>query len=395
MTNPFKADSYRTSLTAGSVPFVGASGAIIQDNTAFFFDDTNNRLGVGTNAPAFPLDVNPGAIALRAGSTAGVSAAGTGTLRFNESTNKVQVSTNGGAYADVSTAGSGVSIGDTITSGVTNSILFVSLSGLTPILAQDPGQLCWDPTNNRFGLGISNPDYQCDLRSTALLTQFHIGSNSIGDAGGYLISAGTSQMIMAGGVAYVSGPGWVAKATEASILIQEAGGTRFYGNTGLVPSNAFTPTYQGSFTTDGGFELSQSSAAVSAADAARFKYNATTDYLQLSNEGRAYQTVATAAAVTLTDAATIATNAGLGTCFTVTLGGNRTMGSPTNLVAGQTYTWIVKQDGTGGRTLAWNAIFKWPGGTPPVITATAGAVDKIQGTYDGTSIFCTFAQNFS
>lgn len=62
--------------------------------------------------------------------------------------------------------------------------------------------------------------------------------------------------------------------------------------------------------------------------------------------------------VGLTDAATIAVDASAGNIFVVTLGGNRTMGAPTNPTRGQTITFEIVQDGTGGRTLAWNAAFK-------------------------------------
>lgn len=61
--------------------------------------------------------------------------------------------------------------------------------------------------------------------------------------------------------------------------------------------------------------------------------------------------------VTLTDAATIAVDASLGTTFVVTLTDNRTMGAPTNPQTGTTISFIVIQDGTGGRTLAWNAAY--------------------------------------
>jgi len=47
-----------TSLTQGSIPFVGAAGLITQDNTNLFFDDTNNRLGINTNTPTNNLDVH-------------------------------------------------------------------------------------------------------------------------------------------------------------------------------------------------------------------------------------------------------------------------------------------------------------------------------------------------
>ena len=40
-----------TSATAGSVLFAGTSGVLQQDNTNFFWDDTNNILGIGTNTP--------------------------------------------------------------------------------------------------------------------------------------------------------------------------------------------------------------------------------------------------------------------------------------------------------------------------------------------------------
>lgn len=46
-----------TSLTLGSVPFIGASGALSQDNAQLFWDDTDNYLGVGLNSPAYKLDV--------------------------------------------------------------------------------------------------------------------------------------------------------------------------------------------------------------------------------------------------------------------------------------------------------------------------------------------------
>jgi hypothetical protein len=46
-----------TALTTGSVPFIGASGALSQDNANLFFDDTNNRLGINTNSPTTALDI--------------------------------------------------------------------------------------------------------------------------------------------------------------------------------------------------------------------------------------------------------------------------------------------------------------------------------------------------
>ena len=86
--------------------------------------------------------------------------------------------------------------------------------------------------------------------------------------------------------------------------------------------------------------------------------------------------------VALTDAATIATDASLSNTFTVTLGGNRTLGNPTNLTNGCIYQWYFTQDGTGSRTLAtYGSKFKFPGDTVPSLTTTAGKTDLITGQY--------------
>ncbi len=46
-----------TALTTGSVGFIGASGALTQDNANFFWDNSNKRLGINTNVPTTALDV--------------------------------------------------------------------------------------------------------------------------------------------------------------------------------------------------------------------------------------------------------------------------------------------------------------------------------------------------
>jgi hypothetical protein len=68
-----------TAFTAGSVVFAGASGVYSQDNAALFFDNTNDRLGIGTSSPSSKLTVGgnpPSAGALAAvGAAAGISLA--------------------------------------------------------------------------------------------------------------------------------------------------------------------------------------------------------------------------------------------------------------------------------------------------------------------------------
>ena len=101
--------------------------------------------------------------------------------------------------------------------------------------------------------------------------------------------------------------------------------------------------------------------------------------------------------VALTDAASIATDASLSNTFTVTLGGNRTLANPTNMTNGAIYTWRVRQDGTGSRTLAYGSKFKWPGGTAPTLTTTASATDFISGQYfsDTDTLLCVAQKGFA
>ena len=80
---------------------------------------------------------------------------------------------------------------------------------------------------------------------------------------------------------------------------------------------------------------------------------------------------------TLTDGATITPDFGANQNFTVTLGGNRTLANPTNIVAGQTGSIFVVQDATGGRTLSFGSYFKFPAGTAPTLSSAASAVDRI------------------
>ena len=89
----------------------------------------------------------------------------------------------------------------------------------------------------------------------------------------------------------------------------------------------------------------------------------------------------------LTDGSSIAWNLTLGVIATVTLGGNRTLANPTNILAGTTYCLKVTQDGTGSRTLAYGAAFKWPGGVAPVLSTAIGAIDILTFiSFDGTTL---------
>ncbi len=98
---------------------------------------------------------------------------------------------------------------------------------------------------------------------------------------------------------------------------------------------------------------------------------------------------------TLVDETTIATNCALGNVHEVTLTDNRTLGAPTNLKDGATYIWIITQDGGGTNTLAYNAVFLFPGGTAPVLSTGGGDIDILTGVSNGTDIYCSMQNDFS
>ena len=79
----------------------------------------------------------------------------------------------------------------------------------------------------------------------------------------------------------------------------------------------------------------------------------------------------------LSDGATITIDMATACHHSVTLGGNRTFAAPSNQVVGQAGSIFITQDGTGSRTAAFNAAFKFVGGTAPTLTTGAGLTDRI------------------
>ncbi len=94
-----------------------------------------------------------------------------------------------------------------------------------------------------------------------------------------------------------------------------------------------------------------------------------------TNVVQAFTKAQSGAVVALTDGASIATDLSLANNFSVTLGGNRTLANPTNLVAGQSGVIKISQDATGSRTLAFGSYWKFAAGVAPALTTTANAVD--------------------
>ena len=87
---------------------------------------------------------------------------------------------------------------------------------------------------------------------------------------------------------------------------------------------------------------------------------------------------------TLTDQATVTWDASTQDVCKLTLGGNRTLAAPTNNTTGQFISILVIQDGTGSRTIAWNAVFEFKDDTAPTATTTASKGDMFTFRYNGS-----------
>lgn len=83
-----------------------------------------------------------------------------------------------------------------------------------------------------------------------------------------------------------------------------------------------------------------------------------------------------------------------GTVQIITLTGNATITLPT-ATSGKSFLLMLKQDGTGSRTVTWSTV-KWPAGTAPTITSTASRQDMFSFFADGTNWYgVTVAQNYT
>ena len=110
-----------------------------------------------------------------------------------------------------------------------------------------------------------------------------------------------------------------------------------------------------------------------------------TSILEINDGGYALFTAAALnAEIALSDGGSISWNALTQPVAKVTLGGNRTLGAASGGVAGQYISLLVIQDGTGSRTLTWNAAYEFASDTAPTLTTTASLGDLFVFRYNGS-----------
>ena len=112
--------------------------------------------------------------------------------------------------------------------------------------------------------------------------------------------------------------------------------------------------------------------------------------LIVGTSSRAYNPI-----TTLTDAASITSDFAKGNNFLVTIGGNRTLAAPSNAVAGQSGSIYIIQDGTGSRTLAYNAAWQFLSAAVPTLSTGTTDVDMlVYMARSATTIDAVLLKNF-
>lgn len=185
-----------TPLTTGSVPFIGASGLVSEDNSNFFWDDTNKRLGIGTATPTFKIDVHGTGIALGINGT-----------------------TTNNAYAVFQNAGSSKwRIGNTYSAAANYFSIYDSVNSLDRLTILNSGFV---------GIGTATPSVLLHLNSASTpafrLVDTTEGANKvlISDANGNATWAALSSIFGSGTTNYV--PRFTAATTIGNSTMQDNG----------------------------------------------------------------------------------------------------------------------------------------------------------------------------
>lgn len=231
-----------TGLSSGSVPFADGGGLLSEDNSKLFWDNTNKRLGIGTNTPAYALDVagdiKAGDNSLMLLGQAGSDPTGTnGGMYYNTGSNKFRCYENG-AWADCIS----VAVGGSVFSALTPAAATNSINNANYNQTWD-----WSLTSaNNIGLKISESSASTATGTPALAEISTLATSTATPL--RVINRGTSPSFIVENV---------AGDTTPPLYIEPAGATPF-AHTGHVAigSNSFDPVAPEKLKVDSGTENS-------------------------------------------------------------------------------------------------------------------------------------------
>lgn len=249
-----------TALTTGSVVFAGASGVYSQDNANLFWDNANDRLGIGTNAPGRRLDVVGPTITLGTSTTYAAGFANTGgangdvsvgsdaSYGYIQSFSKPLYLNNQGNNVLV---GSGnVGIGNASPGAKLDITGNIRLSAASPnIEFNTGGAMVYGPAGNTLAFATGGgPGSPVERFRIASAGQLGIGGTNYGTSGQVLTSQGAASAPIWSTITTSSGTVTSVSGTGSANGLSLSGTVTVTGNitlSGSVTSVATTATIDG------------------------------------------------------------------------------------------------------------------------------------------------------
>ena len=235
-----------------------------------------------------------------------------------------------------------------------------------------------------YDTGFSTTDGDVTLTGTQTLTNKTLTAPKIGTS--ILDTNGAELFLLTATASAVNELTYANAATGNNPTFTASGGDTNIGitltpkGTGEVVIAAGNLNYGATAVTATGAELNYSDLATLGTTAASKIFTA--DANNLTTVSGAVANVED----TLTDGATITWDVIDSPVAKVTLAGNRTLSAPsgTTPISGQFVSLLIIQDGTGSRTITWNAAYEFTEDTAPDLTETASKGDLFTFRYNGS-----------
>ena len=385
---------------AGAIQFSNGS-AFASDAANLFWDDTNNRLGVGTNAPTTSLQIDYASSTL----------------------NGILINQTGGTnnFSNIGFANGGTikaTLGVNLNSGEVRLSAFPG--GYFPTIYSNGSEALRIDTSGNTGIGINAPTARLHIKgsgstsaTTSLLVQNSAGSQAfkVTDDGVAKIGGnGVSGKLNFGRPSDSTDMGTIEIASSQHFVFTEAGGNGFrfadgYGKFPMFLANGKASVNKNAIAaTCAQFEVESTTGGVLFPRMTTTQKNAISTPLaglqvfdstmnaMCEYSGTAWRVLSAGAQSVAASTATTTVDMSAGNVQNITLTASTTL----TLSSAAVGTYIMKliQGGVGSYTVTWPASVVWSGGTAPTLTTTVGKLDIVTLVFDGTNYYGTYSLNY-
>jgi len=368
---------------AGSVQFSDGTN-FASDGTKFFWDNTNKRLGVGTNAPLDTINAKGVIRASRTDDTSShltmgaeggygkiIAYNGIG-VHLNETTTTVLQVLSGNVTIGNGTTGLSAKLGikGSGSTSATTSLLVQNSAATSLLTISDNGDL----VGSTFSSILSGSTYLTRLGSTNSRLEF-LNSSTNAEIAGYYRSGGTfvnldiySANLNLQPYGNTVNIGTQTSVTSAVVNIQST-------TKGFLPPRMTTAQKNAIASPASGLQVFDST------------MNAMCEY-----NGTAWRVLSAGAQSVAASTATTTVDMSAGNVQNITLTASTTL----TLSSATVGTYIMKliQGGSGSYTVTWPGTVIWSGGTAPTLTTTVGKVDIVTLVFDGTNFYGNYSLNY-